>query len=204
MTQPDGGQSPYDPPQQPQQGQPVPPPGGTPAQPAPYQSGYEQPGYQQPGEVQPGYQQAPQGPAYAQGGQPYPYGSAPLPKNNLGVWSLVLGILSVLGCGLFTGIAAIITGTKSRRAQQEGQANNGGMGLAGLITGWIGTVLVTLGWGAYLAFIGFLVNSPEFQDGFEQEFEQQMQEQYENQGGSPSMDPELEDALDQLDQLENN
>jgi hypothetical protein len=192
MTQPDGGQSPYDPPQQPQQpdqGQSVPPPGSVPGEPAPYQ--------------QSGYQQAPQGPVYAQGGQPYAYGAAPLPKNSLGVWSLVLGILSVLGCGLFTGIAAIITGAKSRRAQQEGQANNGGMGLAGLIMGWVGTVLVTLGWTAYLVFIGFMVNSPEFQDGFEQEFEQQMQQEmdqsFEEQGIDPSIDPELQDALDQLE-----
>jgi hypothetical protein len=192
MTQPDGGQSPYDPPQQPQQpdqGQP----GAAPGEPAPYQ--------------QTPYPQAPQGPVYAQGGQPGAYGAAPLPKNSLGVWSLVLGILSILGCGLFTGIAAIITGSKSRRAQREGQADNGGMGLAGLIMGWIGTVLITLGWAAYLVFIGFLVNSPEFQNDFEQELEQQYQQEFdqglEEQGVDPSIDPELQDALDQLEQLEN-
>jgi len=163
MTQPDGGQSPYDPPQQPEQGLQT-PPGAVPGQPAPY----EQTSYQQP-----------QGPAYAQGGQPYAYGAAPLPKNNLGVWSLVLGILSiVMGCGLFTGIAAIVTGTKSRKAAAEGLADNGGMGLAGLIMGWIGTVLVTLAWIAYFTFLGFLFSSPDFQDDFEQELESGYSQDY--------------------------
>jgi hypothetical protein len=185
MTQPDGGQSPYDPPQQPQQpqqpeqGQQT-PPGAVPGQPA----AYEQSPYQQ---------QAPQGPVYAQGGQPYGYGAAPLPKNNLGVWSLVLGILSVLGCGLFTGIAAIITGSKSRKAAAEGQADNGGMGMAGLIMGWIGTVLVTLAWIGYFVFLGVLVNSSEFQDSFEEL----------DSGYSQDLDQELDQNLDQdLDELQ--
>jgi hypothetical protein len=154
MTQPDGGQSPYDPPQQPEQSWQS-PPGAVPGQPAPY----EQSPYQE---------QSPQGPVYAQGGQPYAYGAAPLPKNSLGVWSLVLGILSVLGCGLLTGIAAVITGHKSRRAQQEGQADNGGMGLAGIITGWVGIAWTTI----YIVFLivlaVFAVNDPSFQDSFEE------------------------------------
>jgi hypothetical protein len=188
MTQPDGGQSPYDPPQQPQQpeqGQQTSPPGAVPGQPAPYeQSPYQQqapqgPAYGQPASYeQSPYQQQAQGPAYAQGGQPYAYGAAPLPKNNLGVWSLVLGILSVLGCGLLTGIAAIITGSKSRKAAAEGQADNGGMGLAGLIMGWVGTVLVTLVWIGYFTFLGFLFSSSEFQDDFEQELEQELESGY--------------------------
>lgn len=201
MTQPDGGQSPYDPPQQPpEQGQPAAPaPGSVPGQPAPGQPApYQQAPYgQQPYGQQP-YGQQPYGeqqPVYAQGGQPA-YG-APLPKNSLGVWSLVLGILSVLGCGLLTGIAAIITGTKSRQAQREGLADNGGMGLAGLIMGWIGTVLVTLGIIAYIAFVGFLVTSPEFQDSFEQE----MQNGYEQELGDSgaTMDPELQELMDELE-----
>lgn len=186
MTQPDGGQSPYDPPQQPEQGQPAaPPPGAVPGQPAPYQ---QQP-YQQP------YEQ--QGPVYAQGAQPAPYGAAPLPKNSLGVWSLVLGILSVLGCGLLTGIAAIITGTKSRQAQREGLADNGGMGLAGLIMGWIGTVLVTLAVVGSIVFSAFLYSSSTVQDSIEQD----LQESYEQELGDTgqTMDPELEELLDELE-----
>lgn len=166
MTQPDGGQSPYDPPQQPQQpeqGQPVPPAGAAPGEPSPYQ--------------QTPYPQAPQGPAYAQGGQPYAYG-APLPKNSLGVWSLVLGILAVLGCGLLTGIAAIITGHKSRKAQQEGQADNGGMGLAGIITGWVGIAWTTIYVVIMIFFVGMAINDPAFQDELEQELGSSYSENY--------------------------
>jgi hypothetical protein len=68
------------------------------------------------------------------------------PKNSLGVWSLVLGIVAfVLSCGLFTGIPAIIVGNKARRAVAEGQANNPGMATAGIILGWIATILSVLG-----------------------------------------------------------
>ena len=170
MTQPDGGQSPYDPPQQPEgqqpqqpeQGQPVPPAGPAPEQPSPYQ----QAPYQQP-----------QAPVYAQGGQPYAYG-APMPKNSLGVWSLVLGILAVLGCGLLTGIAAIITGHKSRTAQREGQADNGGMGLAGIITGWVGIAWTTIYLVIMVFFVGMAINDPDFQDSFEQEMESGYSENY--------------------------
>lgn len=187
MTQPDGGQSPYDPPQQPQQPEQS-QPGAVPGQPAPYQQQpYQQSPYPQPGD--------PQASVYAQGGQPA-YG-APLPKNSLAVWSLVLGILSVLGCGLVTGIAAIITGTKSRQAQREGLADNGGMGLAGLILGWIGTVLVTLGIIAYIAFAAFLVSTPEFQDSFEQELQNSYEQELGDSGAT--VDPELQELMDELE-----
>ena len=164
MTQPDGGQSPYDPPQQPEQGQPPAQPGAAPGEPSPY--------------PQAPHQQMPQSPAYAQSGQPYAYGAAPMPKNSLGVWSLVLGILAVLGCGLLTGIAAIITGHKSRRAQQEGQADNGGMGLAGIITGWVGIAWTTVYIIIMIFFVGMAINDPAFQEGFEQELESGYSENY--------------------------
>lgn len=183
MTQPDGGQSPYDPPQQPQQpdqGGQV--PGAVPGEPAPYQ--------------QTPYPQAPQGPVYAQGGQAYPYGGAPLPKNSLGVWSLVLGILAVLGCGILTGIAAIIVGHKSRRAQQEGQADNGGMGLAGIITGWVGIAWTTIYVGFIVVVAVFAINDPEFQEGFEDGVESGYEQEY---GDLPTSDPELEELMEELE-----
>lgn len=193
MTQPDGGQSPYDPPQQPEQGGQVPGqgdqvPGSVPGEPAPYQ--------QQAPYGQAPYDQAPQAPAYAQGAQPYPYGAAPLPKNSLGVWSLVLGILSVLGCGILTGIAAIIVGHKSRRAQREGQADNGGMGLAGIITGWAGIAWTTI-WVAFVGIGTFLaVTDPAFQEGIEQEMESGYEQEY---GDLPTSDPELDQLLEELE-----
>ncbi|MFE7509594.1 DUF4190 domain-containing protein [Promicromonospora sp. NPDC057488] len=141
-----------------------------PQQPGPQQPGGPQPGPQQPGSQQPGPQPGPQDPGsprhpgpdpnapYAQHGQhsaPTPYGqpggptAAPQygytqtpPKNDLGVWALVTGILSYVFCPLLLGIAAIITGTMSRRAADEGLANNRGMGTAGLILGWINVALV--------------------------------------------------------------
>ncbi|GAA4624267.1 DUF4190 domain-containing protein [Cellulomonas oligotrophica] len=87
--------------------------------------------------------------------QPYPaapavpgspvagYGVAPT-KNGLGVWSLVLGIASVVLCclalGLPLGAVAIVLGVKARRATAQGLATNGGMGLAGLILGVVGVL----------------------------------------------------------------
>ncbi|GAA2727899.1 DUF4190 domain-containing protein [Cellulomonas aerilata] len=80
-------------------------------------------------------------------GAPSAYGQAGYyPKNSLAVWSLVLGIVSfVLSCGLFTGIPAIIVGHRARTAVAEGQANNGGMATAGIVLGWIATILSLLG-----------------------------------------------------------
>lgn len=188
MTQPDEWKSPYDPPQEnkpgpvpdqaaaPGQGSApdqaaVPPPYGQPypdlrqpAPPQPYQQGpaelqpYQQP-YQQAGPPGP-YQSQP-----AQYGTPYGY-AAPPEKNALGVWSLVLGILSVVmlfSCliGFVAAIPAVITGHLSRKANKAGLADNAGLALGGIITGWV-TIGLTV-----LAGIGFaiLFSIPEFREG---------------------------------------
>lgn len=66
-------------------------------------------------------------------------------KNSLGVWALVLGIISIVcSLGLLAGIPAMILGKKSKQAAAQGLANNGGLGQAGFILGLIGTILVTL------------------------------------------------------------
>jgi hypothetical protein len=62
--------------------------------------------------------------------------------------ALVLGIVSILFCGLFTGIPAMVLG---RRAQREIDASQGRMGgrgtaTAGFVTGLIGTA-----WSAFAA-----------------------------------------------------
>ena len=62
-------------------------------------------------------------------------------KNSLGVWALVLGILSILCCGLFAGIPAIILGNNSKKAAAAGLATNGNLGNVGFILGIIGVVL---------------------------------------------------------------
>jgi putative exporter of polyketide antibiotics len=66
-------------------------------------------------------------------------------KNSLGVWALVLGILSIVCCGLVAGIPAIILGNNSKKAAAEGRATNGTLGNVGFILGIVGTVLGTLG-----------------------------------------------------------
>ncbi|WP_432456624.1 DUF4190 domain-containing protein [Cellulomonas iranensis] len=76
-------------------------------------------------------------------GYPPPgYGPARFyPRNDLAVWSLVLGLLSVLGCLFFTGIPAVVVGGNARRAAAAGEANNDGMATAGVVLGWVGTAL---------------------------------------------------------------
>ena len=69
--------------------------------------------------------------------------SAAYPKNNLGAWSLVLGIASVvLLLGVITGIPAIIVGNQGRRAVRAGEADNEGMAMAGVVLGWISLVIL--------------------------------------------------------------
>ena len=125
---------------------PAAPPYGAPtAQPA--QPGYPAaPQYGAP-PAQPGYPAAPQ-----YGATPYPaapqYAAAPgyaggyaYPKNSLAVWSLVLAILGMVLCGLFTGIPAVIIGNNAKRAVASGEANNGGLATAGVVVGWIAIAL---------------------------------------------------------------
>jgi hypothetical protein len=177
MTQPDEWKSPYDPPAQPSTPEPGsgPAPGPEPAPgqagpPSPYQQPYEQP-YQQPYAQGPApYQTEQQGQPYQ--AQPGPYGTpygytAPPEKNAVGVWSLVLGIVGLAllfscGIGFLAGIPAVITGHLSRKAQKEGLANNGGMGLAGIIMGWVTIGLTVLA----VAGLGVLFSIPEFREGF--------------------------------------
>ncbi|MFF3064017.1 DUF4190 domain-containing protein [Oerskovia sp. NPDC057915] len=130
-----------------QQGSPYAAPTGQPA-PGPVPGG-DQGGYSPyPPPAQPPYG-APQQSPY--GASPYPAAGAPggygyYPRNDLGVWALVLGIASfVLSCGFLTGIPAIIVGTKAKRAVAAGEANNGGLAQAGVILGWIASVLMVLG-----------------------------------------------------------
>jgi hypothetical protein len=159
MTQNDGG-SPYEPKPDPEtpptrplpepargegwppaSGAPQEPPPGGPAEPgetAPYGRHEANAPYGQPGA--PGAYGQPGSPAAAQ----YGYGPMP-PKNNLGVWALITGILSFVLCPLLLGIAAIITGTMSRKAADQGLANNRGMGTAGLILGWVNVALTVVG-----------------------------------------------------------
>jgi Domain of unknown function (DUF4190) len=152
---------------------------GEPQQPQDPSGAPQYPAAPQPPAGTPQYPSAPQYPNA--GGAPQypgatPYGSAPsyqqpaaagygytYPKNSLGVWSLVLGIVSfVLSCGLFTGIPAVIVGNKAKQAVARGEANNGGMATAGIILGWVAIALSIIG----AILLAVLFSSPDFRDAF--------------------------------------
>lgn len=68
-------------------------------------------------------------------------------NQTLAIVSLVLGILSIICCGVLTGIPALITGfmAKNKAEQNPVEFGGRGMALAGMITGGIGIVLGILG-----------------------------------------------------------
>jgi hypothetical protein len=74
------------------------------------------------------------------------------------VWSLILGILSLLCFSFFTGIPAIICGhiARSNVKHSQGDLTGGGMALAGLILGYTGTVITTMAVLAAIAIPNFV------------------------------------------------
>lgn len=80
-------------------------------------------------------------------------------KNGLGTAALILGIASIPFCGLvIPGVLAVVFGLVGRARAKRGQANNGGVALAGLITGLVGLAL------SALLIVGLvkLIGSPAF------------------------------------------
>lgn len=139
---PDGGQPPpYPYPPAPYQGGPYqgsPYPGGSypggPYQGGPYQGGYPPPPMQY--------------------GDYYPAGPT-APKNGLGTAALVIAIVALISSvsvvgGVLLGIGAVILGFIARGRVKSGEANNGGVALAGIILGIISII-------AGLAFIAIWV-----------------------------------------------
>jgi len=65
----------------------------------------------------------------------------------LAIWSLVLGLVSLLCLGILAGVPAVICGhiARSKIKQSEEGMGGSGIALAGLILGYIGTVITTLG-----------------------------------------------------------
>jgi hypothetical protein len=114
------------------------------------QPSYPQPGYQQPGQPQPGYgyAQQPQGFPQPQGyGGAAQYGYAMPREHPQGTTILVLGICSLVICGLF-GPFAWNMGNKAIKemdAQPGVTFSNRGTVNGGRICGIIGTVLMGLG-----------------------------------------------------------
>ena len=92
------------------------------------------------------------------GGTPAGYGSPPAgygsptgraPQNGLGIGALIVGILALVTTvtffgafvGWLLGIIAVVLGFLGRSRAKKGEADNGGMALAGIITGAIAFVL---------------------------------------------------------------
>ena len=79
--------------------------------------------------------------------QPYAGYTAPVAmRNGLGIAALVLALLSLPAAltivgGFILGIAAIILGIMGRNRAKKGEANNGGVAVAGIVLGAVGVVL---------------------------------------------------------------
>lgn len=117
-----------EPPEQaPQQPNPVPPP---PPYPYPYPTGAYPGGYPPP---------PPQ--PYA-GYTPQPTG----PRNGLGIAALVIAIVALLSSfsvagGIILGIVAVVIGFAGRSRVKRGEANNGGVALAGVVLGFLAIIV---------------------------------------------------------------
>jgi hypothetical protein len=74
--------------------------------------------------------------------------------NQRAIWSFVLGLIAVTGCGV-TGIPALVLGYKARREIREssGAQNGDGLAMAGVVLGWIGSVLTLVA----LVFVGAML-----------------------------------------------
>ena len=67
------------------------------------------------------------------------------PDNGTGLWSMILGIVSIFFGGLLLGVPAIILGLNGRKKAAAGKATNGGQAMAGLVLGIISTLLSVVG-----------------------------------------------------------
>ena len=81
------------------------------------------------------------------------YGYAAPATNQMAVWAMVLGIISIVFCyvGLIIGPVAIGLAVSARRQinDSRGAQTGGGMAVAGLVTGIVGTVI----WAGFIALI---------------------------------------------------
>ncbi len=72
--------------------------------------------------------------------------SNPSPSSALAIASLVLGLLSFVGCSIFTGIPAIITGhiahSRARRSPQP--SGGGGLAIAGFLMGYLSLAMLPI------------------------------------------------------------
>ena len=93
------------------------------------------------------YSEPPPPPPPPPGAGGYGYGYATPQTNQKAIWSLVLGILGLVCCGIFTGIPALFLGMSAKKEiEAAGGAQSGaGMAQAGFVLGIIATALALLG-----------------------------------------------------------
>ncbi len=113
------------------------------------QDPFASPGGEPAGPPPPAYGTPPGFPPPAYGQQQF--GMPPVPagnRNGLGTAALVLGILSLVTWFLFIGglfgIVAVVLGFLGRGRAKRREASNGGMALAGIVTGAVGILLTVL------------------------------------------------------------
>ena len=107
--------------------------------PPPYPPYTYQPGQYQPGPYPGGY---PPPPPHVYPGYSPATGA---PRNGLGIGALVVAILAVVSSisvvgGIVLGIVAVVLGFAGRARVKKGEANNGGVALAGIVLGFLGIV----------------------------------------------------------------
>ncbi len=75
------------------------------------------------------------------------------PRNEVGVASLVLGLVGLFTCWLLVGVpfgvAAVVTGDVARRRVQRGAANNPWTAMAGIVSGAVAIVAGLAAIGCY-------------------------------------------------------
>jgi hypothetical protein len=71
------------------------------------------------------------------------YGYAAPQTNQKALWSMILGILSIVACGLLAGVPALILGSSAKKeiAAAQGAQTGEGMATAGVILGWISVAI---------------------------------------------------------------
>jgi hypothetical protein len=103
----------------------------------------------------PGQAYPPPPPAPYSDATPAPLGG---PKNGLGIAALVVAIIGLLFCwsialGIILGIVAVVLGFAGRARVRRGEANNGGVAIAGIVLGFLsilaGLAFIAIYWALF-------------------------------------------------------
>ena len=82
------------------------------------------------------------------------------PDNSLAIMSMVFGVVSLSGPGLFFGIPAIIMGSIALKRKQGER----GLSITGIVTGIVSTLISLLFIGLVIFGVIWSVNHPEYRD----------------------------------------